>query len=117
MRDDPRLLQERLARFVSAVPAKTLAERIGCDVRTAENIRRGAWPIARHWIGLVATFGRDVVDAVFIPDAAAVRIEQEVQELEARLAHRRATLRLVAGSSRSFAPRLEEAASRGRSRS
>lgn len=109
MRDDPQLLPRRLARFVEPIPAKTLAERIGCDVRTAENIRRGHWPIARHWLGLLTVFGRDITDAVFHPDAAAVRLEQEVAELEARLAERRAALRLVAEGPRSFAPRVAQA--------
>lgn len=117
MRDDPHLLSKRLARFVGEIPAKSLAQRIGCDVRTAENIKRGAWPIARHWLGLIGAFGRDVIDAVFTPDAAALRLELEVADLEARLAARRATLRMVEEGSRSFPHRVAEAASRGRSRS
>lgn len=116
MREDPRLLSERLAAFVRPVPAKVLAERIGCDVRTAENIRRGAWPIARHWLGLVAAFGRDVTDAVFHPDAARSRLEQEVADLEARLAQRRTALRVVEEGSRSFSPRVGEAAQARRDR-
>ena len=108
MRDDPQLLARRLARFASEIPAKTLAERVGCDVRTAENIRRGHWPIARHWLGLVGAFGRDVTEAVFHPDAAALRLEREVAELEAELDRKRAALRVVSEGSRSFAPRLAE---------
>lgn len=117
MRGDPQTLSRRLARFVERFPAKELSEQIGCDVRTAENIRRGHWPIARHWAGLIATFGRDLTEAVFHPDAAAARLEEEVAELEARLADRRAALRVVEEGSRSFAPRVDEAAYRGRSRS
>lgn len=114
MRRDPHILRERLARFVQPVPAKELARRIGCDVRTAENIRRAHWPIARHWAGLIAAFGRDVTEAVFHPDAAASRLEEECAELEARLAERRAALQLVDKGSRSFAPRLAEVPARAR---
>lgn len=106
MRDDPYLLRERLARFVERVPAKELSRQIGCDVRTAENIRRGHWPIARHWLGLVGAFGRDVTEAVFHPDAAALRLEREVAELEAELDRKRAALRVVSEGGRSFAPRV-----------
>jgi hypothetical protein len=95
VRDDPQVLSRRLARFVRDVPAKTLAAQVGCDTRTAENIRRGHWPIARHWLGLVRTFGRDLTEAVFHPDAAAARLEEEVAELEAKLAERRAVLAVV----------------------
>ena len=99
MRRDPQLLATRLQAFVRPrADAKTLAKLIGCDVRTAENIRRGHWPIARHWAGIVAAFGRDVTDAVFHPDAAAARLEAEVRELERTLAERRAALRDVAGT-------------------
>jgi hypothetical protein len=70
MRDDPQVLSRRLAAFVRPIPAKVLADRIGCTERTAENIRRGHWPIARHWLALVRTFGRDLTECVFHPDAA-----------------------------------------------
>jgi hypothetical protein len=100
MRANPQLLSDRLKAFVrSKADAKTLARMIGCDVRTAENIRRGHWPVARHWAGLVATFGRDLTDAVFHPSAAAARLEAEVRELEQQLAERRAALGIVAGAS------------------
>lgn len=106
MRTDPQLLSDRLRAFVRPrADAKTLARLVGCDVRTAENIRRGHWPIARHWAGLVATFGRDLTDAVFHPSAAAARLEAEVRELEQQLADRRAALRDVEG----FAPGRPEA--------
>lgn len=117
MRGDPQLLSRRLARFVEPMPAKALSERIGCDVRTAENIRRGHWPIARHWAGLIAAFGRDVTEAVFHPDAAQERLAEEVAELEARLAERRAALRVVSESVGSPAPRMAETTARCERRS
>lgn len=117
MRDDPQLLTRRLANFVQPYPAKVLAEKIGCTERTAENIRRGHWPIARHWLGLVAVFGRDLTECVFHPDAAAARLAQEVQDLEAKLAERRAALGMVAESARSFAPRRPPGAAHHEDRS
>lgn len=106
MRDDPQVLSRRLARFVREVPAKELADRIDCTERTAENIRRGHWPIARHWLGLVRTFGRDLTDAVFHPDAAAARLEEEVAQLEAKLTQRRADLALVEEGLKGGRPRV-----------
>jgi hypothetical protein len=100
VRDDPQTLSRRLAAYVRHVPAKVLAEKIGCTERAAENIRRGHWPIARHWAGLVRTFGRDLTECVFHPDAAAARLAEEVAELEAKLAERRAALGVVARGSR-----------------
>ena len=98
MRVDPQLLQGRLAAFVrQRADAKTLARLIDCDVRTAENIRRGHWPNARHWLGLIAAFGADVTDAVFHPDQAAARLEAEVRALEQQLEERKAALRETAG--------------------
>lgn len=104
MRDDPQVLSRRLAAFVRPIPAKVLADRIGCTERTAENIRRGHWPIARHWLALVRAFGRDLTECVFHPDAAAERLAQEVAELEAKLEDRRTALRVAAKETRSFAP-------------
>lgn len=104
MRDDPQVLTRRLAAFVRPFPAKVLAEKLGCTERTAENIRRGHWPIARHWLGLVRLFGRDLTECVFHPDAAAARLAEEVAELEAKLAERRAALGVVAKEARSFRP-------------
>jgi hypothetical protein len=99
MEPAPHILRARLADYVRRQGcAKTLARTINCDVRTAENIRSGHWPNARHWAGIVAAFGRDVTDAVFHPDAAAARLEAEVRELEQQLAARRAALRDVAGA-------------------
>lgn len=96
MRDDPQVLTRRLAAFVRPIPAKVLADKIGCTERTAENIRRGHWPVARHFWAMVRIFGRDLTDAVFHPDVAEARLTEEVAELEAKLAERRAVLRVVA---------------------
>lgn len=115
MRDDPQVLTRRLARFVSSVPAKELAAAADCSVRTAENIRGGHWPIARHWLGLVRTFGRDLTEAVFHPDAAAARLEEEVAELEAKLAERRAVLAVVETGRQGARPRVAALQGRGRS--
>ena len=108
MRDDPQTLSRRLAGFVRPIPAKVLAHKLGCTERTAENIRRGHWPIARHWVGLVRIFGRDVTEAVFHPEAAAERLAKEVADLEAQLDARRARLRMVseeaAGAGSGLAP-------------
>ncbi|MES2724891.1 MAG: hypothetical protein V4656_17200 [Pseudomonadota bacterium] len=96
MRDDPQLLPNRLKAFVSKVPAKILADEIGCDVRTAENIRQGHWPIARHWVGLIRMFGEDLTEAVFHPERAAQRLEREVYALERQLAEKRAAAEAAA---------------------
>ena len=105
MTPDRQSLQERLAKYVRRFPAKQLAQLIGCDERTAENMRKGHWPIARHWAGLIAAFGRDVTDAVFHPDEAAARLAEEIARLEAELAERRQALGVVGKEDRSFAAR------------
>jgi hypothetical protein len=88
---DPQLLSRRLARFVrSRASAKTLANLIGCDVRTAENIRSGHWPIARHWCAIWLAYGDDVLEAVFRPHEAAERLAREVRELELEIAAKKA---------------------------
>lgn len=101
MRDDPQVLSRRLARFVRDTPAKELADTIGCTIRTAENIRRGHWPIARHWLAIVRTFGRDVLDAVFLPeiDETLARLTAEEAQLDRQLAAVRARLREAEGRS------------------
>ena len=96
---DPHLLSRRLSAFVSPFPAKDLSRRVGCDVRTAENIRAGHWPIARHWLGLLAAFGEDITEAVFHPEKAAQRLELEVKALEEQLAKKRADLSHFASDS------------------
>lgn len=99
---DPRT---RLARFLKrqyplddGYQAKRLAEDLACTPKAAENILGGHWPQARHFARLVATFGRDLTDAVFHPDEAAERLEREVRELEETIAAKKAALRDVAGS-------------------
>ncbi len=85
MRDDPRSLQTRLASFVAGrVTTKQLARLLGSDVRTAENIRRGHWPQAKHFAAIVRAFGRDVIDAVLSPEIDAVEARLEAEERHAR---------------------------------
>ena len=110
MADDPQILSRRLALFLRPVPTKRLAGAVGCDVRTAENMKRGHWPIARHWAGLVRTFGEDLTEAVFHPERAAQRLEREIAELEEQLATKRAAL--VEGD----LPRLPQARARHENR-
>ncbi len=108
---DPHILSKRLAAFVKRQgSAKELSDRIGCDVRTAENIREGHWPIARHWLGLLLAFGKDLTDAVFHPDEAAARLELEVAALDQALARKRADLL----HAQSYLARLEKVRARPR---
>lgn len=79
--------------------AKELARQIGCDPRSAEGYRAGRyWPQAKHWPGIIAAFGADVTEAVFHPERAAARLEQEVRTLELQLAEKRAALGNVQGA-------------------
>ena len=99
MQSTERDLSEMLGSFLRrrTASAKDLARKVGCDPRTAEGFRAGRhWPQAKHWIGLVAAFGTDVTEAVFHPDRAMTRLEEEVAELEAELAAKRAALGVVA---------------------
>lgn len=110
MERNPHLLSERLSAFLRRrTTAKTLAGLVPCDVRTAENMRAGHWPNARHWLGLVAAFGDDVTDAVFHPDDAAARLNLEVERLERELADIRSraqeAARFVPGAARPVAAR------------
>lgn len=117
IRDDPKILQLRLAAYLRPYPAKVLARKGGCSEDTAEKWREGvSWPSARHWLHLIAAFGRDLTECVFHPDAAAARLAEEVAELEAKLAERRAALGVVAEGGRSFAPRMAPAEGQGRAR-
>lgn len=91
-------LSEMLGEYLRArTPnAKHLARQIGCDPRTAEGFRAGRhWPQAKHWLGLVAMFGKDITDAIFHPEQAAARLEREIADLERQLAEREAQLQLV----------------------
>lgn len=109
MPDDRQVLTRRLAAYLQPVPAKVLAQKIGSSESVAENIRKGHWPMARHWAALVRAFGRDLTDCVFHPDAAAARLAEEVAELESQLAARRAALRVVEQEARSFGARPQAA--------
>lgn len=98
--DDPRRLQTRLSVFVAErTTAKQLAKLIDSDIRTAENIRRGYWPQAKHFAAIVRAFGRDVIDVVFNPEIDAVAARLEAEERHARQvylavrARRQATIR------------------------
>ena len=98
MRSTERDLRETLGVYLTrrSSSAKDLARKIGCTPRAAENFRAGRyWPQAKHWAALSLTFGRDLTDAVFHPEVAA---------LEEELAEKRAALRQTAG----VAPRLAE---------
>lgn len=95
MSAEHKILPERLgAALRQRTPsAKHLANRIDCDPRTAERIRKGDhWPTARHWWAITTEFGDDIVEAVFRPDQAAARLAREVADLEAKLAAKRAEL-------------------------
>lgn len=95
MSADHKVLPERLgAALRKRTPsAKHLANRIDCDPRTAERIRKGEhWPTARHWWAITSEFGDDIIEAVFHPEQAAARLEREVADLEAKLAAKRAEL-------------------------
>lgn len=97
MANNPQLLSDRLSAYLRRrTTAKSLAREIDCDPRTAENILRGHWPTARHWLGIVRAFGHDVTEAVFHPQCAVERLELEVQTLERQLAEKRAMAAEVA---------------------
>lgn len=101
MRENPRVLSERLSAFLRRrTNAKGLAQAIGCDPRTAENLLSGTWPGARHWLGIVRAFGHDVTEAVFHPQDAIERLEREAEHLERKLQETRAR----AAEVKSFAP-------------
>ena len=86
MVENPQSLSGRLGQFLrDRLSAKQLSELIDCDIRTAENLRRGTWPIERHYQRLKDTFGKPFVAALHWPDEEAARIEDECRELEQRL--------------------------------
>lgn len=108
-------LSEMLGAYLRArtPSAKHLAREIGCDPRTAEGFRAGRhWPQAKHWMGLVAAFGKDITEAVFHPEAAIARLEREVADLERQLAEKAAQLQLVDEHAQSHAPRRPNASAR-----
>jgi len=101
MGHDPQLLSRRLGEFLrTRIGAKDLSRAIRCDVRTAENMRQGHWPMARHWLGLIVTFGEDITESVFHPERAAERFEKEIRDLEKQLAERKAALQQAAEEAR-----------------
>ena len=108
--DDPQIFPARLGKFLrERASAKEITRIADCDIRTAENIRRGQnFPLARHWIGLIATFGEDLTEAVFHPEKAAARLARECSELERQLEKTRAALRDMAGDT----PRLAQGRAR-----
>jgi hypothetical protein len=119
MQSTERDLSEMLGAYLRrrTPSAKHLARQIGCDPRTAEGFRAGRhWPQAKHWMGIVAAFGRDVTDAVFHPDVAAARLQEEIAQLEAELAERRAALGVVGTEARSFTSRHSKAGARDEDR-
>lgn len=83
MVEDPQILSKRLGLFVRQIPTKDFANRIECDLRTAENIRAGkTWPIARHWLRIWLEFGDDVLEAVFYPERVEARLAREAEARE-----------------------------------
>lgn len=114
MSEDPQILLKRLSAFAKARgSAKEFARAAGCDVRTAENMRRGvSWPNARHFLSLWLTFGDDFVEALLHPERAKLRLQKEVDDLARQLAEKKAALELADGEGRSFAPRRSKALAR-----
>ena len=92
----------RLARYLSArcPTPKALAREIECSPKMATNILAEHWPNDLTLANIVRRFGRDVMDAVFLPDLDPVeaRLVANIQDLETKLADQRARLRAVAGT-------------------
>lgn len=80
---------------------KRLAGDIGCTAKTAENILTGHWPNDLHFAAIVRRFGRDVWDAVFLPEIAPVlaRLTEEERRLDHELQVARARRRQAEGRS------------------
>lgn len=119
MQSTERDLSEMLGAYLRArtPSAKHLARQIGCDPRTAEGFRAGRhWPQAKHWMGLIGAFGKDITEAVFHPEQAAERLQREVADLERKLAEQKAQLQLVESEARSFAARAQTAEARHENR-
>jgi hypothetical protein len=112
-------LSKRLTRFLEqqypSEKASRLACDIDCDVRTAKNILDRHWPSARHMRAIIRRFGRDVIDAVFMPEIepVAARLAREERELEEALERKRAHRRQVEGGADRSSDRM--AARPGRS--
>lgn len=119
MQSTERDLSEMLGAYLrSRTPsAKHLAKQIGCDPRTAEGFRAGRhWPQAKHWMGLIGAFGKDITEAVFHPEQAAERLKREVADLERQLQQKQAALELAGNEARSYAPRGQKARARHENR-
>lgn len=123
MQSTERDLRQMLGSYLqrNSQSAKDLARKINCDPRSAEGYRAGRyWPQAKHWVGLVAAFGKDITEAVFHPEETAARLEKELAELEQQLAEKRALARDLADlgacpkglqrQTRSFAPQTKGSA-------
>ena len=106
-RNDPtHLLGAYLRRQFPTGAAKQTARVADCDPRTAEGYVEGRrWPNARHWARLAATFGADITDAVFHPEAAAERLQRECDVLAQELETKRAAARALTGLAQADRPR------------
>ncbi len=91
-------LGDRLAAFLRPMSLVDVQSAASCHLKTAENMKQGHWPQARHWAALVATFGRDITDAVFHPHEAIERLEREAREYDAKAAEKRAAARNLAST-------------------
>jgi len=98
---DAQILSKRLGEFMRRqCSAKQLALDIGCDERTAKNIRAGVtWPIARHWLHIWFTFGDDVLEAVFYPERVEARLAKEAGARELQRRQRIASASGLVGAS------------------
>lgn len=107
---DAQILSKRLGAFIRRQgSAKEVARRIGCDERTAKNIRLGrGWPIARHWWNIWIEFGDEVVEAVFYPDRVEARLKREAEQREQARRQRIASASLVEPRAFRVAARLGE---------
>ena len=96
--------RERLQRYLSrqyrgTFRTKALAEDIDATTKAAENILNGHWPNDRHLAAMVRRFGRDLLDAVFMPEIEPVlaRLTEEERQLEEALEEVRQRRRQTAG--------------------
>lgn len=114
--DLPKRLTRFLERQYPGDRACLLARDIDCDVRTAKNILARHWPSARHMRAILHRFGKDLIDAVFMPEIepVAARIALEVRELEEALEHKRARQRQVEGGLGDGQARVASPAARDR---
>jgi hypothetical protein len=97
--------RNRLAEYLSrqyrgAHRTKALAGDVGCTPKAAENILNGHWPNDLHFAAIVRRFGRDVLDAIFLPeiDPVLARLAVKEAELDRALQAARARRRQVEGA-------------------